>query len=56
MIYCVGTITITLIIILPGYLKIRSFKPGSFIGYGEWDKFILGITYIYIPLGISFSK
>ncbi len=42
--------------IYPGFLNIGPFKPGFFLGYGEWDKLIVGITYASIPLGFSFAK
>ena len=42
--------------IYPGLFNIGPLDPGFFVGYGEWDKLIVGITYARIPLGISFSK
>ena len=42
--------------IYPGFLNIGLFEPGFFLGFGEWDELIFGITYVNIPLGISFAK
>ena len=42
--------------VYPGFFNIGPFDPGFFVGYGEWDKFIVGITYVNIPIGISFAK
>lgn len=42
--------------IYPGFINIGPFKPGFFVGYGEWDKLIIGLTCVNIPLGLSFSK
>jgi hypothetical protein len=42
--------------IYPGFLNFGFFKPGLYLGFGEWDGLIFGITYMNIPLGISFAN
>lgn len=38
--------------IYPGFIRKKWFVPGVFIGFGEWDNFLFGLTFAYIPLGI----
>jgi len=38
--------------IYPAFVKIGWFRPGMFIGAGEIDRFLIGITFAHIPVGI----
>ena len=38
--------------IYPAFVKIGWFRPGMFIGVGEIDHFLIGITFAHIPVGI----
>jgi hypothetical protein len=42
--------------IYPGLTEIAGFKPGLYLGFGEWDRFIFGITLAHFPLGVSVAK
>ena len=37
----------------PGLFSLGPFKPGLYVGMGEWDHFIAGITLVHLPMGIS---
>ncbi len=37
----------------PGLFSIGPFKPGLYVGFGEWDHFIFGISLAHFPMGIS---
>ncbi len=37
----------------PGLLSWRWFHPGLYVGFGEWDHFICGMTLAHVPFGIS---
>ena len=39
--------------IYPGIISENFGKPGFFLGAGEWDKFIFGITFADIPIGFG---
>jgi len=39
--------------IYPGLFECGPFKPGFYIGYGEWDKFVAGITVAQLPIGFG---
>jgi len=39
--------------VYPGLIKFGCFNPGLYMGFGEWDHFIFGITLAHIPIGIS---
>jgi hypothetical protein len=36
----------------PGYLKFGRVMPGFYLAFGEWDKFVFGITVAKIPIGL----
>ena len=38
--------------IYPGFVKFGFFMPGMYLAFGEWDKFVAGITFAKIPLGL----
>lgn len=38
--------------VFPRVIKDRWYIPGFYLGFGEWDLFICGITYQYLPAGI----
>ena len=38
--------------VYPGIVNIKGFKPGLFVGFGEWDKFVAGITLARFPVGL----
>jgi hypothetical protein len=38
--------------IYPGFVKLGCFIPGMYLAFGEWDKFIIGITVAKIPFGL----
>jgi len=42
--------------VYPGLFDVGPFKPGFFVGFGEWDKFIFGISLAHFPIGISVAK
>ncbi len=42
--------------VYPGYFELGPFKPGIYLGFGEWDKFIFGVSLAHFPLGISIAK
>ena len=42
--------------IYPGIVKLGWFEPGMYLAFGEWDKFVLGITLANIPLGIGIGN
>jgi hypothetical protein len=42
--------------IYPGLVRVRSLKPGLFLGIGELDKFQIGLTLAYIPFGLGVGK
>lgn len=42
--------------IYPGLVDFYGIKPGLYIGYGQLDKLIAGVTIAHIPIGISFEK
>ncbi len=37
----------------PGFLNWKWFHPGLYLGVGEWDHLICGITLAHVPLGVS---
>ncbi len=41
--------------VYPGLLSRRWFTPGVYLGFGEWDKFVCGVTLPYIPVGLASS-
>lgn len=38
--------------IYPGFFKIGWCRPGFYLGYGEWDNFLIGITFARFPVGL----
>ncbi|KAB2923363.1 MAG: hypothetical protein F9K22_09315 [Bacteroidetes bacterium] len=40
----------------PGVADLWGFSPGVYVAYGEWDKFILGVTVSALPAGLGFGK
>ena len=38
--------------VYPGFLQWKWFKPGFYMGFGEWDNFLVGITFAHFPVGI----
>ena len=38
--------------IYPGFLKLGPVVPGMYLAFGEWDKFIIGVTCAKIPFGL----
>ncbi|NNK84113.1 MAG: hypothetical protein HKO91_00995, partial [Desulfobacterales bacterium] len=38
--------------VYPGFFKIGWFRPGIYLGFGEWDNFLVGITFAHIPVGL----
>ncbi|MFA5835006.1 MAG: hypothetical protein WDA22_16130 [Bacteroidota bacterium] len=42
--------------IYPGVISIGGFSPGIYLAVGEWDGFILGVTFSEFPIGFGFSK
>jgi len=40
--------------IYPGIIKTRFGSPGVYVGFGQWDDFIAGVSLAQIPLGIAF--
>jgi len=38
--------------IYPGFFKVGWFRPGMYMGVGEWDNFLVGITFAHIPVGL----
>lgn len=38
--------------IYPGFFKLGRFMPGMYLGFGEWDNFLVGITFARIPVGL----
>jgi len=41
--------------IYPGLIKLKWFTPGIFIGFGEWDNFVFGLTTFHFPLGLGYG-
>ncbi len=39
----------------PGVISIGGFSPGFYLGVGEWDGFVLGMTFSEFPVGIGYS-
>ncbi|MDZ7304233.1 MAG: hypothetical protein ONB44_19080 [candidate division KSB1 bacterium] len=39
--------------IYPGLLGKKWFIPGFYVGFGEWDKFVFGLTSVYSPVGLA---
>lgn len=42
--------------VYPGLFNAGPFDPGLFLGFGEWDKLIFGITFANFPIGLGFAK
>jgi len=42
--------------VYPGFCHFRNFSPGFFVGAGEWDKFIFGISCNVLPVGLAFGN
>ncbi len=42
--------------VYPGYFNLGPFKPGFYLGVGEWDKLIIGVTIAQFPVGLSVAK
>lgn len=42
--------------IYPGYWDLGFLSPGFYLGFGEWDKFIAGISFVHIPVGLGIAK
>ena len=42
--------------IYPGVVKIGGFEPGVYLAFGEWDKFVFGVTLARVPLGIGLGN
>ena len=38
--------------VYPGFVKKGWFQPGLYVGFGEWDKFLFGITVASFPVGL----
>ncbi len=38
--------------VYPGYFKVGYFSPGFYLGAGEWDKFLFGVTLAHLPVGL----
>ena len=38
--------------IYPGLIDFAGVKPGFFLGFGEWDKFVAGLTMARFPVGL----
>ena len=38
--------------VYPAFLQLGWFRPGMFIGAGEIDRFLIGITFAHIPVGL----
>ena len=38
--------------IYPGFMQLGWFRPGIFIGAGELDRFLVGVTLAHVPLGL----
>ncbi|MDP8241091.1 MAG: hypothetical protein P9X24_18525 [Candidatus Hatepunaea meridiana] len=38
--------------VYPGFLFNKWYAPGAYIGFGEWDKFLIGITFAHLPVGV----
>ncbi len=39
--------------VYPGFVKLGWFEPGVYLAFGEWDKFVFGVTFAHIPLGLA---
>ena len=39
--------------VYPGLVSSGRFSPGIYLAFGEWDKFVCGITMPYFPVGIA---
>jgi len=37
----------------PGIMKFSKLNTGLYLGFGEWDHLIFGITLVHIPIGLS---
>ena len=40
----------------PGLIEFGDVTPGVFLGIGEWDKFVCGITFSFTPAGIGYGR
>lgn len=40
----------------PGLFSFGNIAPGIFLGVGEWDKFIIGITFDVTPVGVGYGR
>ncbi len=40
----------------PGVVSTKWYMPGIYVGFGEWDKFICGLTFSHLPVGIGTGK
>jgi hypothetical protein len=38
--------------VYPGFFKLGCIMPGMYLAFGEWDKFIIGVTFAKIPFGL----
>lgn len=39
--------------VYPGLVKLGWIEPGMYLAFGQWDKFVFGITFAHIPVGIA---
>ena len=39
--------------IYPGFVKLGWFEPGMYLAFGEWDKFVFGVSLAHVPFGIG---
>jgi hypothetical protein len=39
--------------VYPGFVKLGWFEPGMYLAFGQWDKFVLGVTFAHIPFGLA---
>jgi len=38
--------------VYPGFAQFGWFNPGMYLGFGEWDNFLVGITFARFPVGV----
>lgn len=39
--------------VYPGLFEVGGIKPGVYLAFGEWDRFVLGVTLAGIPFGLG---
>ncbi len=42
--------------VYPGLVKIAGFEPGMYLAFGEWDKFVFGVTVASVPFGLGVAN